>query len=340
VILKKVRDCATFVERKKACIAGFKSCNAVHATCNKNCASAKNKFGCLYDCSRDKQDCKREAREKLSCPKSSFQARCSDDCRLSSDCRKTCKINPRGQSVQICSWNCLNSCRKTCERKARVILGRVSLHRRCERYLAKSRYIAYLQSRVDLKKKQSKKPNARHTKFDSVLASKRRRVQVFLNKYKCLSVKPNPFCSKVKVHVKCKNAPDAHGKKMREINGEIAKLTTQMKNSCKKVKKAAPKVVVVPKSPAVNKPATPVKAPVVPKNVCADLPKLKAQIKQLYEQRTTMAKSLATLIQQGPPKTKEASLARDKVSQQVNALRDQLVVLLRNARNAQLACKK
>jgi len=129
---------------------------------------------------------------------------------------------------------------------------------------------------------------------------------------------------------------------MVSINAEIAKLKIQVKNSCKKPK--APKVKIVPKSPALKKKGKPgkvvPKVPAVAKNTCADLPKLKATIKQLYDQRTVVAKQMAALIKQGPPKTKEASLARDKVSQQVNSLRDQLVVYLRNARAAQISCTK
>jgi len=129
---------------------------------------------------------------------------------------------------------------------------------------------------------------------------------------------------------------------MREINSEISKLLIQVKNSCKKKAVPAKKKMIPKGAPKpVAKPTTAApKAPVAPKNTCAELPKLKTQIKQLYDQRTVVAKQMAALMKQGPPKTKEASLARDKVSQQVNTLRDQLVVHLRNARVAQLSCTK
>jgi len=234
-------------------------------------------------------------------------------------------------------------CRVACEKKARVVAGQVSLHRRCERYIAKNRYIDFLQARVDLKKKRSKGPKAAYVKYDATLARKRRRVGVFLNKYRCLTVKKNPFCSKVKVHVPCKKgAADAHGIKMRTIRAEIAKLQIQQKNTCKK-KVAAKKPVAKPaakrpasKKPVATKPAA--KKPV--SDLCSKVPAFKAQIKSLYEKRVKLANELNAIIKKGKITNKDEQLKRDALSQQVNQVRDQLVTLLRETRNAQLTCKK
>jgi len=298
-------------------------------------------MGCMFNCERDRQECKNEAREKLGCAKSSFQQRCADDCRLSGSCRKTCKIQNHGMGFKMCHWGCLNMCRVACEKKARVVAGQVSLHRRCERYIAKNRYIDYLQSRVELKKKRSKVPKAAYVKYDAVLMKKRRRVAVFLKKYRCMTVKKNPFCSKVRVNVKCKNASnDVHGTKMRTIQSEIAKLEVQQKNACKKKP-----VVVAVKKPIVKKPAAkrpnskgPVKKPMV--HACTKARELKAQVKAKYDERVKLANQLNEWLKKGKLTNKDDQLKRDQLSQQVNVVRDALVNLLREARNAELACKK
>jgi len=217
---------------------------------------------------------------------------------------------------------------------------------RCSRYLVKQKYIEYLQARVNNKKKKMKTPSEALLRYDSILARKRARVTRFIEKFKCLTVRKNPFCSKVQLLSPCKNAPDTHGQTMRTIKAQITRLNAIKSNLCK------PKKVVAKKSAGPAPKVTPAKTPVTPAapskiiplvGNCSELSKLKAEINTLYTRRLAVTTQLAALNPKmnasGSKDTKE-SREKDKVSQEAIALREKIVDLLRKARNAQIDCDK
>jgi hypothetical protein len=208
---------------------------------------------------------------------------------------------------------------------------------RCNRYLVKQKYIEYLQRRVNNKKKKMKTPSEALVRYDSVLARKRSRVTRFIERFKCLTVRKNPFCSKVQLLSPCKNAPDTHGTTMRTIKAQITRLNAIKSNLCKPKKVPKKKAVPAPNVTPVT-PSTPSKIIPVVGN-CSELNKLKAEINTLYTRRLVVTTQLAVLTKKmnavGSKDTKE-SLEKDKVSREAIELREKVFVFLRKARNAQI----
>jgi len=231
---KNIKNCEQLEEKKKVCKSCFNRCKANKSECmKKHCGSKQRPEICAYRCTRRTRNCNIHCAKKNKCKRSSFELRCTDECKDSSNCLEKCNGSKMG--LFLCNAQCTKQCKVKCRKNAKKYLKKTNHFLQCRRQDMKRKYIEFLLSRIAEKKKDTKPNTDKLDKVEKTLLKKKDLVAKVIKKFECSRFKSSPFCSKVRVGLKCSKV-DPFVVSMANFKNKIAQLEKQKALLCSKHK--------------------------------------------------------------------------------------------------------